>query len=459
MDDRATHCSAAPTRRRWFILGLLLLFIALSVQYTFKITRKGEGSSAFNRWRPQVLAMAAGEDSYGKFSYPNPPMMALILLPYYLLPELAGALAWYYTKVALTLLALTWTFRLIEDPERPFPDWAKALAVLLSLKPIMGDLTHGNVNLVIMFLCVAALYAYQNRFDVGAGVVLGLAIVCKVTPALFLPYFVWKRAWKTLLGCVAGMLLFYFVVPSVFFGPARNVELLGSWGNLMVKPFLSGQVAYSEYFNQSIPGLLARLLTDSPSDTDWLEHREQIPVSYHNFATLSPRAVKAIMLGCMALFAGVVMLVCRTPSDQRRGWRFAAETGIVFLGMLLFSERTWKHHCVTLCVPLAVLCYRFAWEEGRRRRGIAVALAATLLLMASTSTLGVGERIDELGRLSQVYGAYVWAFVILVAALAVELWHGRAVNEMSEEPLWRSRNVPLIAWLRDSLPTLRAFKS
>jgi alpha-1,2-mannosyltransferase len=456
MDDRITHSAAAPAPRRWFIVGLLLLFIALSVQYTIKITRKGESSSAFNRWRPQVLGMAKGEDSYVKYAYPNPPMMALILLPYYLVPELAGALAWYYTKVALTLLALMWTFRLVEDPERPFPDWAKALVVLLSLKPIMGDLTHGNVNLLILFLCVGALYAYQHRHEFGGGAILGLAIVCKVTPALFLPYFVWKRAWKTLIGCCAGMLLFYVVVPSVVFGPSRNVELLGSWGNLMVKPFLIGKVTYSEYFNQSVPGLIARLLTDSPSDTEWIEHREQVAVSYHNIASLRPVAAKAVLLGCMAVFAGVVMLVCRTPTEQRRGWRFAAEAGIVLVGMLLFSDRTWKHHCVTLCVPLAVLCYRLAWEEGRRRLGIAAALALTLLLMASTST-GMGERLDELGRLSQVYGAYVWAFVILVAALAVELWRGRVAVSLSEE--WVSRNAPMTGRMRDSLPTLRAFKS
>src|SRR5262249_8673413 len=160
MDDHATPFPAAPDRRRWFIVGLLVLFMALSVQYTFKIVRKGEGGSAFNRWRPQVLAMAAGEDAYQRFSYPNPPMMAVILLPYYQVPDLVGALAWFYTKVLLALIALVWTFRLVEDPERPFPDWAKAITVLLSVKPIMGDLTHGNVNLVILFFVIAALYAF-----------------------------------------------------------------------------------------------------------------------------------------------------------------------------------------------------------------------------------------------------------------------------------------------------------
>lgn len=461
MDDHATLLPSAPARRRWFIAGLLILFLALSVQYTHKILRRGEGSSAFNRWRPQVLAMAAGEDAYQRFSYPNPPMMAVILLPYYQLPELAGALAWYYTKVALALIALVWTFRLVEDPDRPFPDWAKALTALLSLKPIMGDLTHGNVNLVILFLCVAALYAFQRGRDGLAGVTLGLAIVCKVTPGLFIPYFLWKRAWKTLAGCIAGLVLFYGLVPGLVFGQARNLELLGSWSNVMIKPFMSGEIAYSEYFNQSLPGLFARLLTDSPSDTEWIDNRIQVAVSHHNFATLSRGEFKGLLLGCMAIFGVLVMAVCRTPTTQRRGWRFAAEAGIILLGMLLFSERTWKHHCVSLCVPLAVIAYRLAWAEDRRsRRLLATALGLTLLLMGSTSTLGINETWDSFARLSQVYGAYVGAFFVLVVTLAVSLWVNRSVPDQDDDDsdaVHVSRTAPPTL-LRDNLPTLRAFK-
>lgn len=457
MDDRVAPHAAATTRRWWFILGLILIFVAISGQYTSKIVRKGEGSSAFNRWRPQVLAMVAGEDSYQNYSYPNPPMMAVLLLPYYLLPELPGALAWFYTKVALTLLALVWTFRLVEDPERPFSDWAKALVVLLSLKPIVGDLTHGNVNLFILFLCVAALYAYQNGRERLGGGVLGLAIVCKVTPGLFIPYFIWKRAWKTLAGCLAGMVLFYAVVPAVVFGPVRNIELLGSWGDLMIKPFLSsGEIVYSEYFNQSLPGLASRLLTHSPSDKD----HDDTPLAYHNLVSLNPRMMKMMLLGSVGLFAGLVMLTCRTPNEQRRGWRFAAEASIILIGMLLFSERTWKHHCVTLCVPFAVLCYRLAWATGTRERaGLVAILAAALLFMTSTSTLSGGERLDDFGRLSQVYGAYVWAFLVLVAGLAVELWRCRQAVEEAATGSWVSRVAPATVHVRDRLPTLRALKN
>src|SRR5262249_10644610 len=157
--------------------------------------KAAQGRGAISRWREQILQVD-DEDIYRRYNYPNPPVMALLLRPIAELPPLAGALAWFYLKVGMTLLALHWTFRIVEAGGRTFPPWAKALTVLLSLRPIMGDLSHGNVNLFILFLVVAALYAFHQRRDLLCGVLLGLAIACKVTPALFVPYFVWKRSWK-----------------------------------------------------------------------------------------------------------------------------------------------------------------------------------------------------------------------------------------------------------------------
>ena len=118
------------------------------------------------------------------------------VLVHLLRKPLAAALLWFYLKVGMTLLALHWVFRLVERHERPFPTWSKVLATLLSLRPIVGDLSHGNVNLFILFLVVAALYAFHRGRDITAGIVLALAVCCKVTPALFVPYLIWKRAWR-----------------------------------------------------------------------------------------------------------------------------------------------------------------------------------------------------------------------------------------------------------------------
>jgi hypothetical protein len=124
----------------------------------------------------------------------------------------------------------------------------------------------------------------------------------------------------------------------------------------------------------------------------------------------------------MAGFAGLVVWSCRTPTARRRNWRLAAEFSLVLLGMLLFSERTWKHHCVTLLLPFAVLSYYLgACRPGPRLRSYLIAsLAVVVVLMATTST-SLLEPFDGAAKLAQVYGAYVWAFLVLVAALVVVL--------------------------------------
>lgn len=433
---------AAPSRawQRWFVVGLLLFFAALSVRYTLKVCDPERDSrSAILRWRPQILELDNGTDIWDRSGYPNPPIMVLLLRPLAHLPPLAMCLVWFYLKVAMALLAIHWCFRLVETPGRPFPAWAKALAVLVSLRPVAGDLTHGNVNLFILFLVVAALYAFHRRRQAAAGVVLALAIACKVTPALFVPYFLWKRAWKTLAGCTAGMVLFFWAVPGVVLGFAENERYLHSWVNHMILPYAVGEV-WSEHSNQSLPGLVHRLLTASPSFSTY-DGMLKTPVTYHNVLSLSPRAARWIVKGCMLLFALAVVWSCRTPTGAGANWRVAAEFAVIVLGMLLFSERTWKHHCVTLLLPFSVLIYYVAaCASGRRTKAfVACAVASVALLMATTST-GLAEGHERSGKLAQVYGAYVWAFLVLIVALVTVL---RRRDEKAPEPAQASSSVTI----------------
>jgi hypothetical protein len=432
---------APPCLQRWFLLPLLLFFVALSIQYSCKVH---DNRSAFRRWQNQVLELSAGVDICERHNYPNPPIMALLLYPLANLPSMTGALTWFYLKAGLTLLALHWVFKLVASRERPFPAWARALAVVLSLHPMVGDLQHGNVNLFILFLVVAALTAYHRRRDFLSGIVLALAIACKVTPALFVPYFLYKRAWRTLAGCGAGLALFLWpgVVPALFLGLEEHTHQLTSWYKDMVHPFVVQGKVTSEHHNQSLPGLVARLATHSPSFSTYVGD-QYTPTRYDNLLDLGAEQARWLVKGCMGLFALVVLVSCRTPTQQRDGWRLGAEFSLVILGMLLFSERTWKHHCVTLLLPFAILCYHLAaCSSGRWLRSFVIAsLALAFLLINATSTgLSADEAVGaahSFGKQAQVYGAYVVAHVILLAAL-VALLHSR---EESTEPAPASYSV------------------
>jgi len=417
-------------RLNWFVVGLLVCFVGLSVQYTFKALAN---RSAIERWFHQLVDFGEGVDVWALHNYPNPPIMALLLEPLGKLPSIAGALLWFYLKIGMAALAILWTFRLIEVPERPFPAWGKALAVLLSLRPIMGDLTHGNINLFILFLVVGALYAFHRRRDLFAGMSLALGIACKVTPALFIPYFAWKRGYSTLLGCAAGLVLFFWLVPGLFLGMRENAQYLESWVERMILPFVVGGEVTTEYENQSLPAVVHRLLTDSPSFTCYVDN-VKTPLEYHNVLSLSKATARWLLKGFMGLFVLLVVWVCRTPAATRGGWRLTAEFSLIVLGMLLFSERTWKHHCVTLLLPFSVLAYYLsACRPGPAMRTYLIAtLGLVVLLMTATGSLPVGP-LERASRLAQVYGAYVWAYLLLLAALVVLLRWGSESCQQNQD--------------------------
>ncbi|MFO0795991.1 MAG: glycosyltransferase family 87 protein [Gemmataceae bacterium] len=410
----------AARLRLAFVAALALLVVGMSLKYAAKAAKPADNGqqtrSAFLRWRAMIHEVFAGGNVYvGVHEYPNPPVMAVVLKPFADLPPLAGALAWFYAKVAMAVLAAVWVFRLIQPTGTTAPALtaAHALAVLLALPPLLGDLSHNNVNIFILFLVAATLELHRRGRDVGAGVVLALAIACKVTPLIFVAYFGWKRRWRALAATAAGLVLWLALVPGAVFGFERNAELLTDWYKLMVRPALVENRVTSEHPNQSIPGVVYRLLTHSPS---FVEYPDNIPtgVAFHNVADIGTPAARRVVQGCIVAFGVLVVLLCRAPRAERGGPWVAAECALMVLGMLLFSERTWKHHAVTLLLPFAVLTtWLFAPETSAAvRRWLVGVLAAVAVL-----TTVPGMLTEDAADLALVYGTHTAAFLLLTAAV------------------------------------------
>jgi hypothetical protein len=246
-----------------------------------------------------------------------------------------------------------------------------------------------------------------------------------VTPLLFVAYFAWKRCGRVLFAALAGLVLWLAVVPGLTFGWDRNRELITGWYALMIeRPLLKGEIT-SEHPNQAITGFVYRLFTHSPSYVVYLKTPEgdiPAPGAYHNLADIGRSAAWIVVKLLTAGFALAVVLLCRWPvrgpNDTRQGWRFAAECGLICLGMLLFSERTWKHHAVVLLLPLAALTYAVATAElpQRVRNFVSGALVAVFVL-----TAGPGLLPGRGNDLAMVYGTHTIAFVLLAAAVGLLL--------------------------------------
>ncbi len=471
---RTAH-AANPRRLRLAFFALLAAIVVLmSVKYAVKISKPGDGGqqsrSAFLRWREMINGVFRGENIYvGVNEYPNPPIMAILLRPFAALPPVVGALAWFYAKVLLAVLAAVWVFRLVgEEPTPPGPpslkgrgelaiaeptseterrgflsplpfreggpggvgsslrlDLARAAAIVLCLPPLLGDLSHNNVNIFILFLIAGCLEAFRRRLDTLAGLTLALAVACKLTPALFVAYFAWKRCWRALAATLVGLVLWLAVVPGLTFGWDRTRELMTGWYALMIeRPLMKGEIT-TEHPNQAVTGVVYRLLTHSPSYIVYVKTPEgdiPTPGEYHNLADIGRPAAWVVVKALTAAFALAVVFLCRWPvrgpTDVRQGVRFAAECGLICLGMLLFSERTWKHHAVVLLLPLAALTYAVAVVElSRRVRNFTFGVLVASFVLTAGPGLLAGRAAD----LTMVYGTHTIAFVLQAVAVGLLL--------------------------------------
>jgi hypothetical protein len=388
-----------------------VVMVVAAIMYAGKAA---DERSAFIRWRHQIHDFWDGVNIWDRYYYPNPPIMPITLTPLVALPPVTGAVTWFALKVAMVTASVLLVLRMARTAEKPFPWWAVGLVLLLSLRPILSDLHHGNINILILFLIVLTLEAWRRGYDVLAGLLLALAITYKVTPALFVPYFAWKRSWRTVFATCLGIGLFLLAVPAAVLGPAFNGQCLAMWWHRILSPYVTGDVMSVQEVNQSMIGVLSRLLTQ-PKEGRYER------LLHLNVAAWAPSTVATLAKGLSVAILGLMLGVCRTRTARRDDPRLLGEFALVVLTMLIVSERSWKHHFVTLLLPYAYLVYRAGVLPATRRVRWALggALGLSAFLIATTSSEVGGWFADELGhKIAQYYGMFFWGAVVLFVASA-----------------------------------------
>jgi alpha-1,2-mannosyltransferase len=222
------------------------------------------------------------------------------------------------------------------SPSVPIASWRSVwwlLPAALFLEPVRNTLNYGQVNVALMALVAADCLVGAPRWPRGA--LVGIAAAVKLTPAVFVLFFVLRRDWRaaalaalSFCGCAGiGFLLAWH----------DSVEY---WTSVLFQASRPGSPGYAA--NQSIQGVLARAGLDphSPAGTvTWL-----------------------------VLSAVVVAVACR---GMRTAFAAAADAWALSLNAfagLLISPISWSHHWVwgeTAVLTLAIL----GWRGCNRDRG------------------------------------------------------------------------------------------
>jgi alpha-1,2-mannosyltransferase len=248
----------------------------------------------------------------------------------------------------------------------------------LVLEPVEQTFSFGQINLVLMAAVVVDCLVSGGRWP--RGVLVGLAAAVKLTPAVFLLYFLLRRdhraaAVTVLSGAVATGL-------GALVAPAASMRY---WAGGLAG---AGGVSGSPFFtNQTFQAVLVRAGVDG----------------------LLMKAVWLALSGCLVLLAAPAIRRATAPAAL-----------VVTAGVgLLVSPTSWSHHWVWIAPGLLVLAVSAARARSGLWAGVAALLAVTFVVAPHRFLPHDDGRELSWSPAQQVIGA---SYVIVTVLLYLALW-------------------------------------
>jgi alpha-1,2-mannosyltransferase len=288
------------------------------------------------------------------FTYP--PLAAVVFCPFAWLGMPAASVTITLITLALllvsTMIVLTRLDVWNNTHVAPGPTWSRrwlltafiVAGAAIWLEPIKANFAFGQINVVLMTLVIAD--CVPRRTPWPRGLLLGLGIALKLTPAVFLLYFVLRRDRRAVFtslasvaaATVAGFALAWRDSREYWTDTVRNTDRIGS---------------ASLNTNQNVAGTLARLGLG--------EHERFLP-----------------------WVAACLLVLALTVWAARRALRAEEPTlAVIYIALfgLAVSPVSWSHHWVWM-LPTVVVTAVLAWR--RRNAALAIVSAAGVALMVWT---------------------------------------------------------------------------
>ncbi len=272
--------------------------------------------------------------SSGRLVFTYPPSAALAFVPLALLPAGAAGAAMVLASVA----AGGWAAAIVLGIERL--RWLSTLPLLVALaasEPIARTLILGQVNLVLILMVLLDALVVPRRWR---GVLVGLAAAIKLTPLVFVLWFLIRRDWRSAARSFATFLLATAAAALVL--PTDSATY---WSGAVATLGRFGDDDLVGVHNQSLYAVLLRALGVTDAG--------------------------AVARVCCAV-AGLALGLWAAKGWQQLGRRGEALVAVA-LGGLLAVPVSWTHHWVWLAVLSLILA-------ARGRPGPAWALAVWIWL-------------------------------------------------------------------------------
>lgn len=330
--------------------------------------------------------------------YLYPPFFLTLVAPLTYLPENVAVAVFQLVKWLALYLSLQLAWRLCSPRGEDLPPIVAIGSLLLTTRFFGNEIANGNINMFMLLVALGAGWLVARERHVAAGLLVAAAACVKITPALLLVYFAYKRCWRTLLGAAVAVPVCLLLFPGLVFGLESNWRNLWGWQAHMLADYLERGEVYSIHLNQSLTAWLNRMFGPGKA----LE-----PDVHLAFVVLPPWALMTLRALLSLGILGVLAWACRRRIAAReQPLAFAAEIGLVQIAMLALSGYSWKAHYVALLLPFTVLLAYLADARypDRARLGVKLALALAVVLCVLTCDIITPTGVNY----AEAYGAMLF---------------------------------------------------
>jgi hypothetical protein len=335
-------------------------------------------------WFQREINFAGTERQLGAY-VPQSPLALLPFLPLAGLPPQLAKQVWLsvnFILLAITILVLA---RMTGLPYR----WLFAI-LLAGFGSLSSNFVLGQYYVFLLFLLTLSAYLMSHGRNASAGLVLSVIFALKVYAGPFALFFLARKLWRSLLGFLAGTVVFA-AISVIWFGWQANrfyVEgvLPRLMSGMLIDPYHPGQ--------GSVTVLLRKMLVAEPE------------LNPHPWMDAPPACVFLQILFISAILALLVLALRKQREFSMR------EFAWVVVGLLLLAPVNATYVFTLLLAPAAILCREMK-------------LPARIVLLLALASLGASLPLRALQFFPRAWllvALFVWFGWINLRELSHREW-------------------------------------
>jgi len=366
--------------QRW-----IYYFLTIAAIFSFILIRRGGDLAGYLAMGRRVLD---GEWIYFDPMITKwPPFFSLLCAPLALLASPTVYLArgvWLFLNYVALLVVLHFIARFIYDKPLSLrletagltPASAELfIPILLTFRYLLSNLEHLQINLILFAMVLGGLSLQKNKQEFRGGMLIGAAIALKIMAIVFVPYFIYRRRWRSAAFVTLWTVLFS-LSPILVFGWDKFWEYVNAFRAALDLGWWVGSM------NHSVFAMWDRLI-------GWgmVPFMHRVTVGLPASGNPIVRVASILSLAIVALVS--VWVFRKEPRDRFRGrvtWGELAEWSIVFIVGTLFGTVSWNAFLVVLLLPNALLfaVWRSPIDQKTRRIALAAMIVSFALSVIST---------------------------------------------------------------------------